>query len=338
MVKFVEPLISIIVPVYNTELYLRRCIQSIIDQTYSNLEILLINDGSTDHSLDICNEFAKTDVRIKTFDKENKGVSHTRNMGLEKAIGEYIMFVDSDDFIDKHYVYDMYQELKNNHYEMIISGMSFCDEDERILKRELYKNKNQELKLDNIIEDVVNTLYFCSSCKTLVKRSLIVENDISFNEQLSFGEDLSFSYQLLKKSKSIGYLSNTGYYYRQNSTSLTHHVNIEKIRKYFKDNLVVFSQFNDSVLVANRVYTKLNITVRKIASINKIRYREFKTLVLDILNLYQKSNINKDINLDLIDYESKVNMMLLRCLKNNQLYRYYLIIKMINFIKNILRK
>lgn len=333
-----KPKISVVVPVYNAEKYLKKCVYSISSQSYSQLEIILIDDGSLDSSLDICYELSKKDSRIKVFSKENSGVSHTRNLGIKKATGEYILFVDSDDFIDSSYISDLYNEMIKKNYDMLISGMTICDEQERIIRKELYKDINQELILDNILEDVINTLYFCSSCKTLIKKSLIMDHHILFDEQLSFGEDLTFSYQLLKASKKIGYLSNTEYYYRQNSISLTHEVSVEKIRKYFSDNLIVFSQFDDSVFVANRVYTKLNITIRKIASIDKIKYKEFKTLTLDIFHLYYSSKIDKNINLDLVDYESKINLKLLKYLKNNQFYRYYLTVKMINFIKHIFRK
>ncbi len=333
-----KPLISVIVPIYNTELYLGKCIQSIIKQTYSELEILLINDGSIDHSLDICYNFAKKDNRIRVFTKKNTGVSNTRNLGIQKSKGEYILFIDSDDFIDIDYISKMYQEIEKNDYEMIISGMTFCDVQEKIIKKELYKINNQELLLDEIMEDVINTLYFCSACKTLIKKSLIDHHHIRFNEQLSFGEDFMFSYQLLKASKKIGYLSDTGYYYRQNNMSLTHETNIEKIKKYFCDSLIVFSQFDDSVLVANRIYTKLNITIRKLASIDQINYKKFKTLTLDILKLYQEAKISKDVDINLIDYESRINQILLVFLKNHQLYRYYLMAKLIHVIKRILRK
>jgi len=332
------PIISVIVPVYNAELYLKRCINSITTQTYQKLEIILINDGSTDNSLNICHELAQTDKRIKVINQKNRGVSYTRNQGINKATGEYLLFVDSDDFIDTNYINKMYQELKNNHYEIVISGMTFCDEKENIIKKELYKKENQELKLDNIIDDVINTLYFCSACKTIISKKLITNNNLQFNEELSYGEDFSFSYQLLKRASKIGYLSDTGYYYRQNSTSLTHKTNIEKIKKYFSDNLVVFSQFDNSTLVANRVYTKLNITIRKIASIEKINYKKFKSLTLEMIDLYNSSNITKDINLEQITYESKVNKKLLKYLKNNQFYKYYITIKFIALIKNILKR
>lgn len=333
-----KPLISVIVPIYNTELYLEKCIHSIIEQTYTELEILLINDGSVDHSLNICYDFAKKDNRIRVFNKKNSGVSNTRNLGIQKSRGEYILFVDSDDFIDVDYISKMYQEIEKNNYEMIISGMTFCDAQGKIIRRELYKTNNQRLILDEIMDDVINTLYFCSACKTLIKKSLIDHNHITFNEQLSFGEDFLFSYQLLKVSQKIGYLSDTGYYYRQNNMSLTHEINIEKIKKYFCDNLIIFSQFDDSVLVANRIYTKLNITIRKLASVEKINYRKFKILTMDILKLYQEAEISKDIDLNLINYESRVNYKLLLLLKNHQLYRYYLMVRIINVVKRVLRK
>jgi len=105
-------LISIIVPVYNSSVFLHECLQSIISQTYTNLEILLVDDGSTDDSLEICKSYAEQDSRIKVFHKENGGVSSTRNFGLRVATGEYIGFVDSDDFISSEMFENLLAELE----------------------------------------------------------------------------------------------------------------------------------------------------------------------------------------------------------------------------------
>ena len=107
-----EELISVIVPIYNAEKYLKRCIESIISQTYKNMEIILINDGSKDNSKKICNEFLKKDCRIKLINKENEGVSAARNYGINAAIGKYISFVDADDWLEKNLLLEMYNKLK----------------------------------------------------------------------------------------------------------------------------------------------------------------------------------------------------------------------------------
>ena len=114
--------ISIIVPIYNTEQYLERCLQSLINQDYKNIEIILVNDGSEDNSLDICNKYKNKDNRIIVIDKEHTGVSDTRNIGIKRATGDYIGFVDSDDYIDK----DMFKNLING-AEKYKCEISMCD-------------------------------------------------------------------------------------------------------------------------------------------------------------------------------------------------------------------
>lgn len=116
------PLVSIIVPVYNSEETLARCINSILDQQYRNIEVILVNDGSTDNSLNICREFAETDSRIIVIDKENTGVSDTRNRGIAQATGKYLHFVDSDDWIAENAVKVLVDRMQETGCDLVISG------------------------------------------------------------------------------------------------------------------------------------------------------------------------------------------------------------------------
>ena len=128
-------LITIIVPVYNSEKTLHRCVDSILDQTYQNFEILLINDGSKDHSGDICDEYAKSDTRGRVFHKENKGVSAARNTGLDNAKGAWVSFVDSDDWISSEYLNVLYKEaivtnadvVTCDFFEVVRNGIRMCN-------------------------------------------------------------------------------------------------------------------------------------------------------------------------------------------------------------------
>lgn len=113
-------LISVIVPVYNVEEYLKQCLDSILEQTFSNYEVILVNDGSTDSSGLICQEYAEKDSRIRYFEKENGGLSDARNYGIEQAQGEYLTFVDSDDFLDKMHLNVLYTALVNNNVDISI--------------------------------------------------------------------------------------------------------------------------------------------------------------------------------------------------------------------------
>ena len=114
-------LISIIVPIYNVENYLRQCLDSIMSQSYQNFECLLINDGSPDHSADICREYVEKDSRFKYFEKDNGGVSSARNLGIELSKGEYITFIDSDDWVDSDYLEVLYNALIDENADISVS-------------------------------------------------------------------------------------------------------------------------------------------------------------------------------------------------------------------------
>ena len=122
-------LISIIIPVYNAEKYLRQCLDSIINQTYTNFEVLLVNDGSTDSSGMICQEYVENDSRFRYFEKENGGASSARNLGLERSGGAYITFIDSDDWVTPEYLEVLYTTLKENDVDISISSFKLFEPD-----------------------------------------------------------------------------------------------------------------------------------------------------------------------------------------------------------------
>lgn len=335
-------LISVIIPVYNSEKYLNKCLTSILTQTYSNIEVIIINDGSNDNSLSICEKFKEKDNRIRIITQENKGVSYSRNRGIREALGDYIMFVDSDDFISNNYIELMYKETSQNNYEVCISGMTFCDENEKVIKTELYKNYNIELNFGEIIPSIINTIYFCSSCKTLFKRDIILKNKILFNNKLKFGEDFKFSFDALRNSKKTGYLSFAGYFYRENRNSSTQNKDIDVIKQYLQDSLDVLAYINtftkNDTIIYNRMFSKLNLALRKVCVVDKITYKNFKKIYDDFESIFNQKAKIKKVNIKMIDYETKVNKILLYLLKKNRINLYYKTNKLINKIKIIIRK
>lgn len=210
-------LISVIIPVYNVEQYLNRCMDSIINQTYRNLEIILIDDGSTDNSGKICDEYKLKDNRIKVIHKENGGVSSARNVGLDIAKGNYIGFVDSDDYIEN----DMYEIL----YELLVrnkTDISCCNKfvfnknKNKFITSESFPTKDGILSFDDILNDPKHDFYIWNK---LFNKNLI--EHIRFNEQLTLGEDLIFTYEVLKKMNKIVFYKKPKYYYCDNSNSIT---------------------------------------------------------------------------------------------------------------------
>lgn len=202
MITLIEnPNISIIVPVYNVEIYLRCCIDSILAQTYSNFELLLIDDGSTDASGKICDEYIMKDSRIRVFHKNNGGVSSARNMGLENAKGEWITFVDSDDWVDKDYLENFTVDS-----DLCVQG---------------YFNGEAKISYENVyVEQHIGAFYmkkpyvFGPYCK-LFKTSIIRKNKIEFDVQLSFGEDILFLMQYALYCHNMKVVEGAGYHYRK---------------------------------------------------------------------------------------------------------------------------
>ncbi len=222
-----EPLISIIVPVYNVKEYLSECLSSIIKQTYRNLEIIVIDDESTDGSLEICREFADKDNRITLLPMSHAGVSAARNLGLEKATGEYVSFVDSDDFADADMYEYLFRILKENDAD--ISACTYTNEGKgRKNVPELYTGKlhlfsNKEI-INELVDDRLVKSYVWGK---LYKKELF--DGIQFPDGKYF-EDIAISCMIYYKAKRIAFSCVPKYHYRTRATSITG--NYVPLRKY----------------------------------------------------------------------------------------------------------
>ena len=202
------PTISVIVPVYNAEKYLRRCIDSVLAQTYTDFELLLIDDGSKDSSGTICDEYAAQDTRVRVFHKENGGVSSARNVGLDNARGEWVTFVDSDDWISKDYLEEL---AMHSDSDLVIAD--FVVEGEGQWNEVLPVGQWQGKDLSGIIErDVALARFTAPWCK-LLKESLI--GQIRFYTELTTQEDALFMFRYLCVVQNIQILAQKGYHYNR---------------------------------------------------------------------------------------------------------------------------
>lgn len=211
------PKISVIVPVYNSEKVINRCIDSILKQTYSDFELILINDGSKDKSIDILRDYEKKDLRVRVIDNENNGVSETRNIGINEAKGEYIQFVDSDDYIDENMLKESLEQLEKNSVDIIMSGIYLDIEKNGVVNS---STQTYEYKFaDNNGDIVTNVLarlggtYINSPINKLYKRSIIKENNIYMNKEIDLGEDLLFNLEYLKHCNRIIFDNKCYYHY-----------------------------------------------------------------------------------------------------------------------------
>ncbi len=206
--------ISIIVPIYNVENYLSRCLESIINQTYKNLEIILINDGSTDSSSEICNKYSIIDSRIKVIHKKNAGASVARNLGIKIATGDYIAFIDSDDYVELNMYETLYNNLINVDADVSVCGRCvdyFMDDNNSLSIKS--NNRSKKIIMSNIDSLIaMNSLkmFDMSVCDKLYKTSLF--NNIRF-PNVGKCEDFYVMYQLLYKSLKVIYDSKKLYHY-----------------------------------------------------------------------------------------------------------------------------
>lgn len=198
--------VSIIIPVYNSEKYISKCLDSVINQTYKNIEILVINDGSKDNSINILSEYEKKDSRIIVIDKENEGVAKTRNMGIKKATGDYIMFIDNDDFIDSDYV-ETY--LKNTDYDIVIGSYKRTDINGEILFKY------------NLNEDSIWSKYIVlAPWAKLYKKDFLIKNNIEFLNY-GIGEDVYFNLLCYSKTNNIKVINDFKYNWFYNNESVS---------------------------------------------------------------------------------------------------------------------
>lgn len=282
--------ISIIIPVYNSSNYLRRCLDSILSQSFDRWECILVDDGSTDGSSIICDEYVSKDARFKVIHQANSGVSKARNAGINAAKGNWIGFVDSDDWIESETYEIAYNEAIKNNADMVQWG--YCRSDgENDYAFCVYKSEFDLSKFtDNLKE---NEPYF-GFILTLTKRELILENNIFFPTDMSMGEDYIFSLKCYLSTKNIYNIKNKYFYhYFQNPKSACHSTS-EKNRnaqiyfiKIFED-MIKETEYKESLLsIVNR--QKAGFKIKMLKEKNYISFREnFNEINKMIISKFKK--------------------------------------------------
>lgn len=215
-----HPKISIIVPIYNTESYLNKCIDSLVKQTYQNLEIILVDDGSPDLCPQICEEWVQKDKRIKVIHKVNGGLSDARNAGLDISTGDFIMFVDSDDFIDINIIMDLYLLQCKTDADIVCGGVY------RYKDGQIYGIYNETIKCEMVVftgveqlKNMLNSYTDCSVWGKLYKRSIIENNRFIKGR---YNEDIIFLFPVYANCNKVVYTNKRYYYYRDTAGSITH--------------------------------------------------------------------------------------------------------------------
>lgn len=210
-----QALISVIIPVYNVEKYINRCIESVIHQTYTNLEIILIDDGSTDKSGQICDEYRKIDNRVKVIHKVNGGLSEARNVGLERMSGEYVAFIDSDDYVDVAFIEKLFQLLVKYNADIAISGFATTTKDSEVKK---WKNRTEVFTKNMALKEMLyQKKYNTSAWAKLYKSTLFQEVRYPIGK---IYEDICTTYKLIDKSEKIVFNPTELYFYYKSDVSI----------------------------------------------------------------------------------------------------------------------
>lgn len=242
-----EPLISVIIPIHNAEEYLDRCLQSVRDQSYLSIEILLIDDGSEDNSRNICQNYAETDNRFHLYVQNNKGVSEARNLGLEKANGIYILFTDSDDCLEKEYVWTLWTSM-----EMTGADMVVCDyrqECEQTEEKDMdhfsaHPGSYTRKAYINEISRCPGAHYFGVVWNKIYKTELVKSSRMRFRPELSLGEDFVFNMEYVSLANRIDVIGDRLYIYSwKNQNSLSRHKKTPE--KQIEERIALYRAYTD---------------------------------------------------------------------------------------------
>lgn len=305
-----NPLISIVVPVYNVEKYLDRCVNSLINQTYKNIEILLVDDGSTDNSGAMCDKYASSHDFIKVIHKTNGGLSDARNFGIKEAKGEYISFVDSDDYVSNDYIEHMFETASKYSADVVATKLYDFYGDEDTSKDESSVNYKVFSNIEAIKTMFLGSVFGVSSCAKLFKKNLF--DNISFPLGYLYEDQLTLD-KVLEKCTAVVYSSKKLYHYYQNSNGIMHgkcsERNIKSINK-FKEIIDALNTKYPSLYASSIVRHLITI----IANMNNILLRNEYESCSEMYNLLS-NEVKKCISWDILSsneirFKFKIKMIL----------------------------
>ena len=350
-----QPQVSIIVPAYNVENYIERCLNSLVNQTFKDIEIITINDGSTDKSLELLNKYAKEAIRVSVIDLGDEGVSYCRNLGVEKANGKYIMFVDSDDWIDSNMIEAMYKKAEENKLDLVMCSYirEFKDHskekrfnlpEEIIYKEDKVKNELLRKLVGPVKEELLNPEMLDALGTVwgkLYRADILKENKLKFVDLSEIGsaEDTLFNIFTFNYLKKVMFLNKPMYHYwRDNPKSVTSQYNpkLKEQRKVFFKYISDFLKENNFVQVFeealnNRICTSvLGLGLiecsknNKVSGINKIKN------IKKIINEEYVRNAYKNLELKYFSIHWRIFYFFI---KNKMSFCSYLMLSTIEFLR-----
>ena len=350
-----QPQVSIIVPAYNVENYIERCLNSLVNQTFKDIEIITINDGSTDKSLELLNKYAKEDIRVSVIDLGDEGVSYCRNLGVEKANGKYIMFVDSDDWIDSNMIEAMYKKAEENKLDLVMCSYirEFKDHskekrfnlpEEIIYKEDKVKNELLRKLVGPVKEELSNPEMLDALGTVwgkLYRADILKENKIKFVDLKEIGsaEDTLFNIFTFNYLKKVMFLNKPMYHYwRDNPKSVTSQYNpkLKEQRKVFFKYISDFIRENNFEQVFeealnNRICTSvLGLGLIECSKNNKINGINKIKNIKKIINEEYIRNAYKNLELKYISIHWRIFYFFI---KNKMSFCSYLMLSTIEFLR-----
>ncbi|HFI0135681.1 TPA: glycosyltransferase family 2 protein [Streptococcus suis] len=279
--------VTVIIPVYNSSEFLDKCLTSLVNQSYKDIRIIVVNDGSTDNSLEIAKLFSDNHENVKVIDKENEGVSSTRNIGIKNTQTEYIMFVDSDDYLDEFYVERLISATSDE--DLVLGFYSKFDTKGNISKQTVEYSSSQDFLrlIDLTMEEITNLyekgIFNIPFCK-LYRRELIVE---MFDEDMSLGEDLLFNLHYFQNVKKFRFVDEYGYFYRVNQedslSSKFMENRLSQITIVYQKSLLLFSKiFGENIdldMIHKKYLEEYALSVKKMLANSSFTAQEKKRLL-----------------------------------------------------------
>ena len=333
--------VSVIIPIYKVEKYLNRCVESIVNQTIKDIEIIMVDDGSPDSCPQICDEWAKKDARIRVVHKKNGGLGDARNAGLNIAVGEYVAFIDSDDYQSLEAYDTLYKEAKKHDADIVYGGLVYYDKSGKSNLCSLHQLDFEGKEVITYLKRVLNQPkakstkdeYCMSVCIGLFRRSIIEQYKVRFrSERMVLSEDLLFDVELIPHCRSIRYIPYCFYHYCYNGESLTQTFNPIKIERcicQYETMLRVAEQLNISEIksdIIDNFIMNIRGSIMKGIILSNMAFHDKKKHLKTIYGYKEWNNIFKLIK---IQDRSKLEQIILfiikyRCvLVNILVYRLY---------------
>lgn len=286
------PKVSVIIPIYNTEKYLRKCLDSVCNQTLSDIEIICVNDCSTDNSLEILGEYASKDKRIKLINfEENKGAATARNTAIERAQGEYIGFVDSDDFIDLDFYEKLYNRAKESDVEVVKGKLYLID----LKTNKIYLEDWIDIN-DNVRKNKAN--FYFTFTTAIYKRNFINEHNVRFLDGLIHFEDPYFTIKINLYTKNVEIIDSAKYYYVNNPESSSRkNISLEHAQSIVKGADIVVDLLNNAQIDMNHYKIVFNFVINQLLDwCNKLDCKDELNIISSngLYNILAKCKYKKD--------------------------------------------